>query len=363
MGIIGIEQIETPALLIDMDVLESNISKMAGYFADKKPALRPHFKTFKCPAIAHMLLRAGAKGVTCAKLGEAQALAEAGVGDILIANQIVDDVKIDRLAGLAKNTRITVCADDARNVAALSRAAAAHGSTIYVLIEVDVGMGRCGINTKEEALALARQIRSSAGLSFEGIQAYAGQLSHVADRGDRVRGTLAAEEKVISIKTCLEADGFTINEISGAGTGTFDIPGKHDIWTEVQAGSYVFMDTDYIKLGLGFETALTVLTTVIHKRPGFAVTDAGLKVCCTANGNPAIRALRTAPIISNTSVITLSEEHGTLADPGDALSYLQKLEYVPSHCCSTVNLHDYYYCVRGGLLESVWRITGRGKSM
>ena len=155
-GIVRADGIETPALLVDMDILEVNINKMAGYFDGKKAKLRPHFKTFKCPAIAHMMLAAGAKGITCAKLGEAQVLAEAGVQDILIANQIVDRQKIGRLAGLAKTARMSVCVDDPRNVDDLSAAAKAHGSTIHVLIEVDVGMGRCGINTGGEALALAQ---------------------------------------------------------------------------------------------------------------------------------------------------------------------------------------------------------------
>jgi len=339
-----------------MDLLEANINKMADYFKDKSVRLRPHFKTCKCPAIAHMQLAAGAKGITCAKLGEAEVLAEAGVGDILIANQIADGQKIARLAGLARNTKITVCADNAQNVADLSLAAKAYGVKIFVLVELDVGMQRCGVNTKEEVLALARQIDASEGLVFEGIQAYTGQLSHNPDRMEREKGTSEAESKVVDAVNCLKSNGLAVNEVSGAGTATYDIPGGQNIWTEVQAGSYVFMDTDYDRLNLGFETALTVLATVIHKRPGAAVTDAGLKVCCQDSGPPCIKGF---PAVK---VAALSEEHGRLLDENDELEYRQKLEYVPSHCCTTVNLHDYYYCVRNGLLESVWRISGRGRS-
>ena len=356
MSILSLEQIETPALLVDLALLDANIQKMAAYFSKGKAKLRPHFKTHKCPAIAHMQIAAGAKGITCAKLGEAEVLAASGINDILIANQIVDPIKIDRLMGLANNTRITVCVDNAENVDALSRAAAAYDATIYVLIELEVGMERCGVDTKEEALALAERIRGAKGLVFEGIQAYAGQLSHEVDHEVRVRGIECAEAKVLAVQTYLEANGLQVKEISGAGTGTYNISGTHAIWTEIQAGSYVFMDSDYDRLTLGFENSLSVLTTVIHKRPGFAITDAGLKVCCQEKGVPVIKAH------PSLSVMYLSEEHGKISDESDELRYLQRLEYIPSHCCSTVNLHEHYYGVRNGLLEVVWPVSARGKS-
>ena len=251
---------------------------------------------------------------------------------------------------------MTVCVDNAQNVSELSKAAVALGAVIYVLVEIEVGMQRCGVNTKEEVLALARQIDESEGLVFEGLQAYTGHLSHTPDRGEREKGTDEAEAKVLEIINYVKAGGLCVNEVSGAGTATYDIPGEQNIWTEIQAGSYVFMDTDYTRLNLGFGTALTVLTEVIHKRPGYAVTDAGLKVCCQENGPPDILGY------PGVKVMKLSEEHGTLRDEGDELSYLQKIEYVPTHCCSTVNLSDYFYCVRGGKLEAVWHISGRGMS-
>ena len=356
MLIVKKDQIETPALLVDLNILEANIQKMAGYFDGKKAKLRPHFKTHKCPAIAHLQMDAGAKGITCAKLGEAEVLAEAGIRDILIANQIVDESKIRRLAGLANNAKITVCVDNMQNISELSQAAEAHGSTVYVLVEVEVGMQRCGVDTKEEVLKLAREICTSRGLVFDGLQAYAGQLSHNPSRSERIKGISEAEAKVLEIKDFLEKNAIPVNEISGAGTGTFDILGSREIWTEIQAGSYVFMDTDYGRLDLEFENALTVLTTVIHKRPGFAITDAGLKVCCQEKGKPAVRDH------PELSVLLLSEEHGKIKDERNELKFLQKLEYIPSHCCAAVNLHDHYYCVRNGLLETVWHISGRGKS-
>jgi D-serine deaminase-like pyridoxal phosphate-dependent protein len=350
--------IETPALVIDLDILAKNIHKMASYMENKRAKLRPHFKTYKCPAISHMQIAAGANGITCAKLSEAEVLVAAGIRDVLIANQVVDPVKINRLAALANSdAKITVAVDSERNIEDLSRAADFYGSTLYILLEVDVGMGRCGINTKEEALLLAEKTVRSQSLSFEGIQAYEGHLQFIPDFEKRRRGVEAMVEKVGSIKEHLESRGIPVKEISGAGTGTYNITGDNTIWTEIQAGSYIFMDTAYNKVGLEFENALTILTTVMHKRPGFAVCDAGMKVCSVDHGLPEIKGFPKCSIHDG-----LSEEHGTIADPDDELDYLQKIEYIPSHCCTTVNLHDRYFCVRNGKLEAVWWITGRGKS-
>jgi D-serine deaminase-like pyridoxal phosphate-dependent protein len=355
MGVKTKEQIETPALIIDMDKLEANIKKMSDYLADKTAKLRPHFKTHKSPAIAFMQLAAGAKGLTCAKLGEAEVLAAAGIHDILIANQVVDTNKIYRMAALARQAKITVCVDNADNVKELSEAAQACGTTLYVLIEVDVGMKRCGIDTKEEALLLAKQIDSAKGLVFEGIQAYAGQISHEKDLDTRVSAAEAAISKVSAIKDHLEENGLKVNEISGASTGTYHITGNNTVFTEIQAGSYVFMDSDYSQMGLGFENALTVLATVIHKRKGIAITDAGQKVCCRAMGLPEVKDY-------DISCNHISEEHCRLVDEKDELKYLQKVELISSHCCTTVNLHDNYYGVRGDIWEATWPVAGRGKS-
>ena len=352
------DMIETPALVIDLGILAKNIHRMASYMEKKRANLRPHFKTYKCPAISHMQIAAGAIGITCAKLSEAEVLVAAGIHDVLIANQVVDPVKINRLAALANSdAKITVAVDNERNVEDLSKAAAIYGSTVFILIEVDVGMGRCGINTKEEALGLVEKITSSKNLSFEGIQAYEGHLQSIPDFEKRRRGVEAIVEKVGSIKEHLESRGIPVKEISGAGTGTYNITGDNTIWSEIQAGSYIFMDTAYNKVGLEFENALTILTTVMHKRPGFAVCDAGMKVCSVDHGLPEIKGFPKCSIRGG-----LAEEHGIIVDPDDELDYLQKIEYIPGHCCTTVNLHDRYFCVRNGKLETLWQITGRGKS-
>ncbi|MEF9427322.1 MAG: DSD1 family PLP-dependent enzyme, partial [Candidatus Mariimomonas ferrooxydans] len=326
------EQIETPALIIDLDVLERNIGTMAGFMKDKRAKLRPHFKTHKCPAISHKQISAGAKGITCAKLGEAQVLVQSGIKDVLIANQVVDPVKIFRLAALANDeAKITVAVDNPDNISALSHAASEIGSTLHVLVEINVGMKRCGVNTSDDALNLAGKIVDSKGLVFEGIQAYEGHLQNLPDIDDRRRGVKEMEEKVGGIKEVIEKRGIPVNEISGAGTGTHSITADNTIWTEIQAGSYVSMDAAYNKIASDFQNSLSVLTQVIHKRARYAVTDAGMKVCTVDHGLPEIKNYPGLKIYGN-----LSEEHGTIIDEQDELGILQKIEYIPGHCCTTV---------------------------
>jgi D-serine deaminase-like pyridoxal phosphate-dependent protein len=358
------EHIETPALIVDLDVLEDNIRIMSEFFKSRKAKLRPHFKTYKCPNISHLQLDAGAKGITCAKVGEAEVLVNAGIKDILVANQVVDPDKIYRLACMTKRgTKITVAVDRAENIDILSAVARKVGATLHLLIEIDVGMERCGVNTEQEALELAKRIGKADGLNFEGIQAYEGHLVYDTEQPTKMtdsvkrQGVRKMEEKVGRIKSHLEKNGFRVKEVSGGGTGTYHITGDNTIWTEIQAGSYVFMDDVYSRSDLPFRNSLSILTTVIHKRPGMAITDAGMKVCSTDHGGPSVKGRPNLRIADG-----LSEEHGEVLDEQDELKYLQKIEYVPSHCCTTVNLHDHLYCVRKGMLEAVWPISGRGKS-
>jgi D-serine deaminase-like pyridoxal phosphate-dependent protein len=353
------DQIETPALLLDLDVFESNIKIMSDFMNSKSASLRPHFKTFKCPPIAQRLIASGAKGITCSKLSEAETLVASGIRDVLIANQIVDPVKIYKLAGLAKGeAKITVAVDNPENIEDLSKATVLLGSTIYCLVEVDVGMGRCGVNTPGEVLSLAKKISGSKGLVFEGIQAYEGHVilnPNLEARRDGVNNMLT---KVLGIKRFLEKHNISVNEISGGGSGTYFMTGNNTIWTEIQAGSYVFMDTTYSKLeGLEFKNALTILSTIIHKRPGIAVADLGLKTCTTESGQPSIKGYSHISLLKK-----LNEEHAIIEDEKNDLIYKQKIEFIPSHCCTTVNLHDNFYCIRNGILEAIWPITGRGKS-
>ena len=352
---IPLTQIETPALLIDLDALERNIRRMADYFKRRNATLRPHFKTHKCPEIARRQVAAGAEGITCAKVGEAEALVSGGIDDVFIANQIVAESRIRVLAELARRARIAVAVDNAENIASVSDAAQSAGTTLHLLVEVNVGMNRCGVDTQEEVLELAKKIIAAEGLAFDGIQAYEGHLVLNPDFETRSREVGEMIEKITCVKVFLEQNGIEVNRISGGGTGTYNLTGDNINWTEIQAGSYIFMDTKYNQLGLEFENALTVLATVIHKRPGVAVTDAGLKVCTAEFGMPRIKG---RPELA----LKFSAEHGSITDPNDQLQYLQKIEYIPSHCCTTVNLYDSFCCVRNGKLEDQWQITARGKS-
>ena len=354
-------EIDTPALLIDLDALESNIKTMSEYFKEINTNLRPHFKAHKSTAIAHMQMAAGAIGITCAKLGEAEVLAEAGIKDILIANQIVGPLKIARLVNLAKHTDMMVAVDSQENVKAISEAAIEKGVRIRVLVEVDVGMERCGVISKEQALDLARFCNDSKGIQFCGLMGFEGGVVEIAEREERVRRGNLCMDRLEETKNYLEANGIDIEIMSGGGSGTHDIAGPRKFMTEIQAGTYVFMDSKYLAVeGMEkkFKPALTVLTTVISRpAPDRLHTDCGRKSASKDFGIPQ-------PLnIDGLEQRGLSEEHGNcrVHKPLD-LKIGDKFELLPTHSCTTVNLHDYYYGIRNGKLEVIWKVSARGKS-
>ena len=324
------DQIDTPALLIDLDALERNIQRMADFFRDRPAHLRPHAKTHKTPQIARLQLAAGAPGVTCAKVGEAEVMVAGGITDILIANQIVGPTKIARLMSLCRQAKVTVAVDDPQNVAALSRAAQDFGTMLGILVEVNVGMNRCGVEPGEPALALARQVIAAPGLEFRGLMGYEGHCVAIPDRDRRESEARKAMTLLVDTARYLESYGLPVHEVSGGGTGTYDISGQFPGVTEIQAGSYVTMDASYRKLDLGFECALTMLTTVVS-RPARdrAVCDAGLKAITTEFGLPVVKDLPGA------NLVRLSEE---------------------------INLNERFYGLRDGRVEVVWPIAARGRT-
>ena len=354
------EAIDTPALLVDLDIFEANIQRMANFFKTVNADLRPHTKTHKTTIIAHKQIMAGAIGVTCAKLGEAEARVHAGIRDVLIANQIVGPHKIARLTNLAKHSDIMVAVDDSHNVDQLSAAAAVKGVTLRVLIEVNTGMNRCGTEPGQPTLNLARHILKSRRLQFEGLMGYEGHTVAKTDMVERKTETGKAVDLLIASKHLLEENNISVKIMSGGGTGTHAITGSYPEMTEIQAGSYIFMDSMYHNVkGVGdrFPCSLTLLATVVS-RPGPTriVVDAGMKVLTKEFGIPQ-------PITEGLEMLSLSEEHGTLkADRAVDLKPGDKLEILPTHCCTTVNLHDCYYGIRNGIVESVWAIAARGKS-
>lgn len=359
-------ELDTPALLIDLDILEANIQTMANYFSTVNAMLRPHMKTHKTPIIAHKQIAAGAIGVTCAKLGEAEAVIHAGVRDVLIANQIVGSHKIARLINLAKHSEIMVAVDNPQNVQAISEAASAKGATVRMLVEVNIGMNRCGVESGKHALELANQIQQSPNLKFEGLMGYEGHTVARRDFTERDAAAREAIQRLVDAKHYVEKHGVAVSIMSGGGTGTFSITGSNPEMTEVQAGSYIFMDSTYGNVeGVGdkFDCSLSVLATVVSRpSPDRIIVDTGLKVLAKEFGVPQ-------PIgINGVEMTGLSEEHGTLKTVGQAsdenvsLEPGDKLEILPSHCCTTVNLHDRYYGIRNGIVESVWEIAARGKA-
>ena len=355
-------ELDTPALLIDLDKMETNIETMANYFRTVNADLRPHVKTHKTPIIAHKQIAAGAIGVTCAKLGEAEAVIHAGIRDVLIANQIVGAQKIARLINLAKHSEIMVAVDNTENVQAISEAAAAKGATIRMLVEVNIGMNRCGVEPGKPVLELAEQIRQRPNLIFEGLMGYEGHTVAKPNRSERDTTAREAMQRLIDAKNHLEKHGVEVSIMSGGGTGTFNITGSIPDMTEVQAGSYVLMDSTYRNVeGIGdhFDCALSVLATVVS-RPSSdrMIVDTGLKVLAKEFGIPQ-------PVgLNGVEMTGLSEEHGTMrvSDVSATLKPGDKLEILPTHCCTTVNLHDRYYGIRNGIVESVWNIAARGKA-
>jgi D-serine deaminase-like pyridoxal phosphate-dependent protein len=357
LGVSCIE-LDTPALLLDLDRFQRNIKTMADFFSDKATVLRPHAKTHKCPRIAIEQLKAGAIGITCAKVSEAETMAQAGVHDILIANQVVGAIKIKRLVNLARGCDMIVAVDNAENVRQLSQACQANHASLRVLVELDIGMHRCGVQPGLAALDLARQVAASPGLQFAGLMGYEGHLVMVRDPVARERGVKAAMAAMQETFDLLESNGLPVPIVSGGGTGTYNITGACSPMTEIQAGSYVFMDSTYAQIRPEFESALTVLATIIS-RPvrDRLVTDTGRKAITQDFGLPS------SLDVCGASVRALSEEHGTieLADP-EAVSLQpgDKIRFMPSHCCTTVNLHDRLYVIQNDVLVDIWPIAARG---
>lgn len=348
-----LDRLQTPALIVDKRVFDENMKAMKALLEGKKLKLRPHFKSHKCAAIAHMQMESGAKGMTCAKLSEAEDLADAGIADILIANQITDPRKISRLAHLAGDCHLTVCVDDVENIKALAAAAKQAGTVIHCLIEFEIGMERCGVTEPEEVCRLAECICREESLHFAGIQAYAGHVSHMVTLEERKQYTEASRRKLVDLLKLLEDKGMPAEILSGGSTGTSQIKAEDGLYTELQAGSYLFMDSTYGDLNLPFKQSLFLLTTVVSAKEGLTVVDAGVKTCGVDQGMPKVEGATVREIVA-------SEEHFQLHGLSLDCKVGDRLLLVPGHCCSTVNLHDRIYLVEDGKVVDRIPITGRG---
>lgn len=348
-----IDRLETPSLIVEEKTLYRNIETMKNLLAGTGLTLRPHYKSHKCTALARMQIQNGAKGMTCAKLSEALDLADCGIEDILIANQIVDPRKIDRVAQLAGDCRLTICVDDVANADALAQAAQYAGTTIHCLVEYDIGMQRCGVTEPRQVLELAERIGSYSHLTFDGVQAYAGHISHVVDRAERQQMTMENYAELKLLLQLLADSGMPASIVSGGSTGTAQIKVAEGLYNELQAGSYLFMDSTYGTLGLPFENSMFVLSTVVSRRDDLTVVDAGVKTCGVDQGMPSVCGGSVREIVA-------SEEHFQLHGLSFPAAVGDRVLLIPGHCCSTVNLHDRIYIVDDGRVVDRLAITARG---
>jgi len=354
-----VEDLDTPALVINLDAMERNLELMAGLFSGFPSELRPHFKTHKSPVLAQLQLEYGAIGITCAKLGEAEVLVSGGIKDILIANQVVGPKKVARLVNLNAWADVKVAVETVENARHLNEAALQRGLRVGVLIEVEVGNERAGVQDPEQAVELAQSITKLPGLELRGLMGYEGHAVIIPGRAERERVCKEAMTRLIAAVDEVRAAGIDVEIVSGGGTGTFDITGQFAGITEVQAGSYILMDARYAGLeGMPFENAATVLTTVTSRPvPDRIVTDAGRKALSIDFGLPSIYG------VDGIKTLSLSEEHGkfSLQDPSQDIAVGDKLHCLPTHICTNMDLHDRAYGVRGGRVEAIIDVAARGR--
>ncbi len=351
--------LDTPALCVDLEVMDRNITKMAGRILGAGKKWRPHTKGQKIPAIAHKELAAGAIGVTCAKLGEAEVMAGAGIRDILIANQIVGREKVTRLANLQPHADVMVAIDSTENAREISEAATAKGVTVRVLVEVNVGLNRAGVEPGEATLRLSEYAASLPGLRYCGLMAWEAHAATILDPEEK-RAVIARDigRLTESAARCRDA-GLAAEIVSCGGTGTYWVTCTMPGVTEIQAGGGIFHDVHYAEhYGVDHEFAMTVVATVVSRPTRTRiVVDAGHK---TMNGN-----MGTPRPLGLTGVtrVRLSAEHGSieLDEPNDRLRVGDKLEFVVGYSDFTTYLHEEMFAIRDGVVEQVWPILGRGK--
>jgi D-serine deaminase-like pyridoxal phosphate-dependent protein len=360
----SVDAIDTPALVVDLDAMARNLAAMAAFARTHALRLRPHAKMHKCAAIAQLQMRAGAVGVCVQKVGEAEALADAGVVDIYLSNQVVDPFKLARVAELAGRVTLAIAVDSPLGIGRLAAALKAAGTTLDVFVEIDVGQGRCGV-PPAAAGALAHQVVAH-GLRFAGLQAYHGRAQHLRAAAEREAAIRHAVTLVRAAQASITAAGMRCPLVTGAGSGSFAFEAASGVYGELQCGSYLFMDRDYAANEAAphaprFEHALFVKSQVMSVGAAHAVVDAGHKAHAIDSGLPAVwqRELAYANGGDEHGILTVSRADAPLPALGDTVWL------VPGHCDPTVNLHDHFIGVRGGLphghVEAVWPIDARGR--
>jgi D-serine deaminase-like pyridoxal phosphate-dependent protein len=366
------DDIPTPALLLDLDAFEWNVAKMAKLLKDRRRGFRPHGKTHKCPDIGKALIAAGATGACAAKLSEAEVFAAHGIPGLLVTTAVIGRRKIERAVKLASTHRDVIFpVDDPQNVRDLNDAAAAVKARpplrLNLAIDLLIG-GRTGIEPGEPALALARLIASLPNVRFAGLQAYDGGASHTVGFEPRKARTLETMGRAVETRQLLEQSGIECPLLSGGSTGTYNIDSEIDGVTELQPGSFMFMDLDYNRIGgqdgdvyQDFRNALTVVTTVVSRRPDVAIVDGGYKAFST---DRPFRPQAKDPALAGVPFAWGGDEHGRLdlASAQRDVKLGDRLEFIVPHCDPSVNLYDSIYCLRGDRVEHVWGIAARGMS-
>ncbi len=356
-----VSDIETPALVLDLDAFDRNLRQLNAHA--KGLRVRPHAKSHKCPAIAHRQISLGAVGICCQKLSEAIVFAQAGIKDILLTNQVVGTAKLARLAELAQTIRLGVLVEDPQNLRALAKAIADKAQPLDVYVEVEVGGQRCGV-TPVKAVALAQQIRASNGLRFAGLHCYHGPAQHFR-QGDQRQSAIDGAANIAGHTVELLAQrGIATPCVTGAGTGTFWLERDSGVYTELQPGSYAFMDRDYADnqaaaTDVRFEHSLFIQTTVMSvSHQDFVVVDAGLKSMSVDSGMPRVHGIPTL------AYVRASDEHGVIdTTHGPDVALGDTLRLIPGHCDPTFNLYDELVVVSNNKVVDIWSIAARGASL
>lgn len=356
-------RVDTPSLALDLTAFEANLRAMQAWADRHEVALRPHAKAHKCPQIALRQVALGARGICCQKVSEALPFVAAGIRDIHISNEVVGAAKMTLLGQLARAAKISVCVDNAQNLAQLSAAMVQVGAEIDVLVEVDVGQGRCGVSDDATVLALAQQARALPGLNFAGLQAYHGSVQHYRTREERATVSRQAARIAASYAQLLRESGIACDTITGGGTGSAEFDAASGVYTELQAGSYAFMDGDYgaNEWGgpLNFQNSLFLLSTVMSTpTPDRVVLDAGLKSASAECGPPAVYGE------TGLTCTAINDEHSVVrVEPGATAPALGSvLRLVPAHVDPTFNLHDGLVVFKDGVVQDIWEISARGFS-
>jgi len=358
------EEVSTPALVIDYNLMQKNIETMLNFTKENKVNLRPHTKTHKCPIVAKKHLEIAKqlnvenKGICVARIGEAEIFAQNGFDDILIANEVVESNQIKRLIELNKKSSVKVCVDSEKNIFDLNGVASKENVKLEVVMEVDVGLGRNGVQPGKPGLNLANFIKKQSNITLIGLQGYEGHLTAVADPELRKKKAEECMNKIITTRDLLNNNGFNINYLTAGNTVTYKYSAKVDGITELQTGTYIFNDEHYYRVSPEFEIAVTVLGTITNIRGNRVYTvDVGLKAVTNDNGIPTFKNY------PKSKIRVMTEEHSIIrAAPKDEFELGQKIELYPTHICTTTNLYDFFTVVKDGEVIGKWDILARGKN-